>query len=123
MGLNLEQKQAVVAEVAAQVSSAQAIVIAEYRGLGVAAHDPSCARRRVIRVFIFGCSRTRSRAGPSPRRRSPRLADRWSGRCLRHRPSDPVAVAKVLHDFAKGNDKFVITGRRNADQMMSAKDI
>ena len=37
MGLNLEEKQAVVAEIGAQVAQAQAIVVAEYRGLGVAA--------------------------------------------------------------------------------------
>ena len=36
---------------------------------------------------------------------------------------DPVAVAKVLNDFAKGNDKFVITGGAMPGQMMSAKEI
>ena len=36
---------------------------------------------------------------------------------------DPVAVAKVLNDFAKGNEKFVITGGAMPGQMMSAKQI
>ena len=36
MGLNLEQKQAVVAEVAKQVAGAQAIVMAQNRGMPVA---------------------------------------------------------------------------------------
>ena len=35
MGLNLNDKKAVVAEVAAQVASAQTIAIAEYRGIEV----------------------------------------------------------------------------------------
>ena len=35
MGLNLEQKQAVVSEVAARLGSAQAVIVAEYRGLDV----------------------------------------------------------------------------------------
>ena len=35
MSLNLEEKKAVVAEVSAQVANAQAIVLAEYRGLEV----------------------------------------------------------------------------------------
>ena len=35
MGLNLEQKQAVVGEIAAQLGSAQAVIVAEYRGLAV----------------------------------------------------------------------------------------
>jgi large subunit ribosomal protein L10 len=37
--------------------------------------------------------------------------------------ADPVAVAKVLSDFAKGNEKFVITGGAMPGQMMSAKQI
>ena len=35
MGLNLNDKKAVVAEVSAQVANAQTIVIAEYRGIEV----------------------------------------------------------------------------------------
>ena len=35
MGLNIEQKKAVVAEISAQVAKAQTIVVAEYRGLEV----------------------------------------------------------------------------------------
>ena len=34
-----------------------------------------------------------------------------------------VAVAKVLSDFAKGNDKFVIAGGAMPGQMMTAKQI
>ena len=37
MGLNLEQKQAVVSEVAVQLGKAQAVIVAEYRGLDVGA--------------------------------------------------------------------------------------
>jgi len=36
LSLNLTEKKAVVAEVSEQVSNAQAIVLAEYRGMGVA---------------------------------------------------------------------------------------
>ena len=36
---------------------------------------------------------------------------------------DPVAVAKVLNDFAKGNEKFVITGGAMPGQVMSNKQI
>jgi large subunit ribosomal protein L10 len=37
--------------------------------------------------------------------------------------ADPVAVAKVLSDFAKGNEKFVIAGGAMPGQLMSAKEI
>ena len=35
MGLNLESKKAIVAEVSAQIANAQTIVVAEYRGIEV----------------------------------------------------------------------------------------
>ncbi|WP_366524835.1 50S ribosomal protein L10, partial [Ferrovum sp.] len=35
MSLNLEEKKAVVAEVTGQVTEAQAIILAEYRGMAV----------------------------------------------------------------------------------------
>jgi large subunit ribosomal protein L10 len=35
LGLNLDDKKAVVAEVSAQVANAQSIIVAEYRGLEV----------------------------------------------------------------------------------------
>ena len=37
--------------------------------------------------------------------------------------ADPVAVAKVLNDFAKGYEKFVILAGAMPGQVMSAKDV
>ena len=36
---------------------------------------------------------------------------------------DPVAAAKVLHTYAKANDKLVIKGGMLPNQMMTAKEI
>jgi len=36
---------------------------------------------------------------------------------------DPVAAAKVLHAYAKGNEKLVIKGGAMPNYVMSAKDI
>ena len=93
MGLNLEQKQAVVAEVAKQVAGAQAIIMVENRGMAVA--DTPFAP----------------------------LADKMVGPLAYGIGTDPVAVAKVLNDFAKGNDKFVIAGGAMPGQVMSAKEV
>ena len=51
------------------------------------------------------------------------LADKMVGPLAYGIGADPVAVAKVLNDFAKGNDKFVITGGAMPGQLMSAKEI
>ena len=46
MSLNLEDKKAVVAEVAAQVAGAQTLVIAEYRGIAVSSMTKLRAKAR-----------------------------------------------------------------------------
>jgi len=51
------------------------------------------------------------------------LADSMVGPLAYGIGPDPVAVAKVLNDFAKGHDKFVITGGAMPGQTMSAKQI
>ena len=122
MGLNLEQKQAVVAEVAKQVSGAQAIVMVENRGLGVADMTRLRAKARASGVYFRVVKNTlvRRAVAETP---FAGLADRMVGPLAYGMGPDPVAVAKVLNDFAKGNDKFVITGGAMPGQTMSAKDI
>src|SRR3954465_7788898 len=51
------------------------------------------------------------------------LSDKMVGPLAYGISSDPVKVAKVLHEFAKGNDKFVIKAGALANQVMSAKDV
>ena len=51
------------------------------------------------------------------------LAEKMVGPLAYGMGPDPVAVAKVLNDFAKGNDKFVIAGGAMPGQVMSSKQI
>ncbi len=122
LGLNLEQKQAVVAEVAKQVAGAQAIVMAENRGMPVGAMIVLRAKARASGVYFRVVKNTlvRRAVADSP---FASLADRMVGPLAYGIGPDPVAVAKVLNDFAKGNDKFVITGGAMPGQVMSAKEI
>src|SRR5689334_25148025 len=122
MSLNLEQKQQVVAEVAKQVAGAQAIVMAENRGMPVAAMTQLRARAGASGVYFRVVKNTlvRRAVADTP---FATLADKMVGPLAYGIGTDPVAVAKVLNDFAKGNDKFVIAGGAMPGQMMSAKDI
>ena len=52
MGLNLEQKQAVVSEIAAQLGKAQAVIVAEYRGLNVGAVTDLRAKARKSGLYL-----------------------------------------------------------------------
>lgn len=122
MSLNLQEKQAVVAEVAKQVAGAQAIVMAENRGMAVAEMIKLRANARASGVYFRVVKNTlvRRAVADTP---FASLADKMVGPLAYGIGPDPVAVAKVLNDFAKGHEKFVIAGGAMPGQMMSAKEI
>ena len=122
MGLNLEEKQAVVAEIGAQVAQAQAIVVAEYRGLGVAAMTDLRKQARGAGVYLRVLKNTLARRAVAETPFAG-LSDKMVGPLAYGICSDPVKVAKVLHEFARGNDKFVIKAGALANLVMSAKDV
>ena len=122
MSLNLEQKQAVVAEVAKQVAGAKAIVMAENRGMPVADMTQLRAKARASGIYFRVVKNTLVRRAVADTPYAP-LADKMVGPLAYGMGPDPVAVAKVLSDFAKGHEKLVITGGAMPGQVMSAKDI
>lgn len=107
MGLNLQEKQAVVAEVSAQVAQAQTIVLAEYRGIPVAEITTLRANARQAGVYFHVLKNTLARRAVQG---TPfeALADQMVGPMVYSISADAVAAAKVVHEFAKTNDKLVI---------------
>jgi large subunit ribosomal protein L10 len=122
LGLNLEEKQAVVAEIGVQVAQAQAIVIAEYRGLGVAAMTDLRKQARGSGVYLRVLKNTLARLAVAETPFAG-LSEKMIGPLAYGISGDPVKVAKVLHEFARSNDKFVIKAGALANQVMSAKDV
>ena len=122
MGLNMEQKQAVVAEVAKQVAGAQAIIMAENRGMKVADITRLRAKARASGVYFRVVKNTLVRRAVEDTPFAT-MAEQMVGPLACGIGPDPVAVAKVLNDFAKGNEKFVITGGGMPGQLMTAKQI
>ena len=122
MSLNIEDKKEVVAEVSAQLAKAQAVVIAEYRGLPV--EDITVLRREArasgvyLRVVKNTLARRAVKGTPFEK-----LADQMAGPLAYGISTDPVAAAKVLHGYAKKNDKLVIKGGALPGQLMSAKEV
>lgn len=109
LSLNLEQKAAVVAETSAQVAKAQAIVVAEYSGLGVGAITILRAKARAEGVYLRVLKNTLARRAVAG---TPfeALANTMVGPLIYGISVDPVAAAKVIVEFAKTNDKLVIKG-------------
>lgn len=123
MSLNLEQKQAVVAEVSAHVAKAQAIVVAEYRGLPVGNMTELRKRARNSGVYLRVLKNTLARRAVAETPFSG-LTDKLVGPLAYGISPDPVAVAKVLHDFSRENgEKFVIRGGAMANLVMSPQQV
>ena len=122
MGLNLEKKQAVVAEVSAQLAQAQSIILADYRGLEAVDMTKLRAKARSSGVYfrVLKNSLVRRAVADTP---FAQLADQMVGTLAFAISADPVAAAKVLHDFAKGNEHFVIKGGAMPNVVMGPKEV
>ena len=117
MGLNLEDKKAVVAEVSAQVANAQTIAVAEYRGIEVG--DLTVLRRKAresgVYLRVLKNTLVRRAVAGTP---FAELADQMVGPLIYSISTDPVAAAKVLNDFGKTNDKLVIKAGSYAGKVL-----
>ena len=109
MSLNRNEKAAVVSDVAAQAAKAQTLALAEYRGLTVEALNKLRVTARAQGVYLHVLKNTLARravAGTSFEVASESMV----GPLIYGFSEDAVAAAKVIADFAKGNDKLVIKG-------------
>jgi len=107
LALNLQEKQAVVAEVSAQVVQAQTIVLAEYRGIEVGDITKLRANARKAGVYFHVLKNTLARRAVQGTQFET-LAEKMSGSLVYGISADAVAAAKVVYDFAETNDKLVI---------------
>ena len=122
MGLNLSEKQAVVAEVSEQVSKAQVVVVAEYRGLEVGNITALRKQAREAGVYLRVLKNTLARRAVEGTPFAA-LADKMVGPLIYGISADPVAAAKVLNGFAKDNDKLVIKAGAMANYLMDVNGV
>lgn len=122
MALNLQEKQAVVAEVSAQVAQAQTIVVAEYRGISVSEITTLRANARKNGVYFHVLKNTLVRRAVQG---TPfeGLADKLVGPLVYSISSDAVAAAKVVHEFARTNNKLVIKAGAYNGKPMSVEEV
>jgi large subunit ribosomal protein L10 len=109
MALNLEDKKALVAEVAEVAAQAQSVVAAEYRGLTVGQMTELRAKARKQGVYMRVVKNTLARkalAGTSFESVGPKLKGPL---VLAFSKDDPGAAARVVKEFAKANEKLVAT--------------
>ena len=107
MSLNRNEKAAVVEEVASQVARSQTLALAEYRGLTVAQLDTLRRQARAQGVYLHVVKNTLARRAVAGTPFEV-AAQAMVGPLIYGFSEDAVAAAKVIADFAKGNDKLVI---------------
>ena len=107
MSLNRNEKAAVVTDVAAQVARSQTLALAEYRGLTVEHLNVLRKQARDKGVYLHVLKNTLARravAGTPFEVASESMV----GPLIYGFSEDAVAAAKVIADFAKGNDKLIV---------------
>ncbi len=122
MSLNREGKQAIVEEISAQVAKAQGIVIAEYRGLTVGAMTNLRRQARESGVYLKVLKNTLARRAVQGTSFEA-LTEKLVGPLIYGISADPVATAKVLNEFARTNENFVIKGGALPMAVISAAEV
>ena len=122
MSLNRSEKEAVINEVTSLAAKAQTLVMAEYRGITVAAMDQLRVKARSSGVSLSVLKNTLARRAVAG---SPFevAGDQMTGPLIYGFSEDAVAAAKVVAEFAKTNDKLVIRGGAYGGKALDADGV
>jgi large subunit ribosomal protein L10 len=123
MALTLEEKKAVVAEVAEVARGAYSAVAAEYRGLTVGEVTSLRVKARQENVYLRVVKNTLARRALQDTD-FVCMSERLTGPLiLAFSREDPGAAARVAKDFAKEHDKFQVTMLSVGGQLLEPPDI
>ena len=122
MSLNRNEKAAVVSDVAAQVARSQTLALAEYRGLTVEHLNAlrKQAREKGVYLHVLKNTLARRAVAGTPFEVA---SDAMVGPLIYGFSEDAVAAAKVIADFAKGNDKLVLKAGAYAGKALDAEGL
>ena len=123
MPLNLQQKQAVVTEVAEVASTAHSVIAAEYRGLTVADMTELRASARESNVFLKVVKNTLAKRAFDGTDYDC-MGDSLSGQLVfAFSLEEPGSAARVIKDFAGKNDKLVVKLVAFGGELLDPSDI
>jgi large subunit ribosomal protein L10 len=122
LSLNRNEKQTVVADVAAQVARSQTLTLAEYRGLTVEHLNAlrKLARDKGVYLHVLKNTLARRAVAGTPFEVA---AESMVGPLIYGFSEDAVAAAKVISDFAKGNDKLIVKGGAFGGKALNADGV
>lgn len=122
VSLTRNEKETVVTDVTAQVARSQTLAVAEYRGLTVEHLNAlrRTARERGVYLHVLKNTLARRAVAGTPFEVA---SASMVGPLIYGFSEDAVAAAKVLSDFAKGNDRLVVKAGAHAGKALDAKGV
>jgi large subunit ribosomal protein L10 len=123
VALNLDQKKAVVAEVAEVAASAHSAIAAEYSGLTVEDMTTLRVKARENNVYLRVVKNTLARRAFEGTDYECMSEAMVGPLVLAFSQEDPGAAARVISDFAKENEKLVVKLVSIGGQLLEAGDI
>jgi large subunit ribosomal protein L10 len=123
MPLRLEDKKALVAEVNAVAADALSAIAAEYRGLTVAQLTELRVKARQEGVYLRVVKNTLARLAMEGTEFECLSAVLQGPLILAFSQEDPGAAARVVKDFAKGNEALVTKGVAIGGDLYPASDL
>jgi len=122
LSLSRNDKAAVVEDVGKNIAAAQTLALAEYRGLTVQHLDALRRQARDRGVYLHVLKNTLARRAVAGTTFEV-AKDAMVGPLIYGFSSDAVAAAKVISDFAKGNDKLIVKGGVYAGKALDANGV
>jgi large subunit ribosomal protein L10 len=123
MALRLDDKKALVAEVASVAATAQSVVAAEYRGLTVSQMTDLRSKARKSGVYLRVVKNTLARKAIAGTQFECVSNSLKGPLLLAFSKDDPGAAARLVKAFAKDNDKLVPTLVSLGGTQLSGKDL
>lgn len=123
MALSLEQKKAVVAEVAVVAASAHSAIAAEYIGLSVEDMTALRVKARESSVYLRVVKNTLAKKAFEGTDFACMSDSMVGPLVLAFSQEDPGAAARVISDFAKDNNKLVVKLVSIGGELLDVKEV
>ncbi|NJM32574.1 MAG: 50S ribosomal protein L10 [Limnobacter sp.] len=122
MALTRQEKVAVIEELTARLANAQSVVAAQYRGLSVESMTKLRKNARQKGVYLRVLKNTLAKRCINDSSFA-ELSPKMVGPLIYAISDDPVSAAKVLVDFSKENDKFIVTAGAMPGQLLDENGV
>ncbi len=121
--MDRSKKEQVVADLNQTLTVAQAVVVADFKGIGMEQLTDLRAKLRAVGAEFQVAKNTlvKLAAKGTPMAQLDSLM--VGNNALGFTKGDPAALAKALSDFAKGNDKFVLKGGVLGEKVLNPAQI